>query len=72
MRLKTALKGHCFQTIEEIQDNCIRELHAITESAFQEVGNGVLPVEGTTLKGTVLKMLQNEQSSLYSKSSVFF
>jgi hypothetical protein len=24
------------------------------------------------LKGTVLKMLQNEQSSLYSKSSVFF
>jgi hypothetical protein len=44
------------------QENAIRELHAITESAFEEafqrnVGNGVSPVEGTTLKGTVLKML---------------
>ena len=34
--LKTTLKGHCFQTIEEIQENVIRELRAITESAFQE------------------------------------
>ena len=62
-KLKTTLKGR-FQTIEEIQENAIRELRAITESAFQEafqqwknVGNGVSPVEGTTLKGTVLKML---------------
>jgi len=30
------LKGHHFQTIEEIQENVIRELRAITESAFQE------------------------------------
>jgi len=30
------LKGHRFQTIEEIQENVIRELRAITESAFQE------------------------------------
>ena len=35
-KLKTTLKGHRFQTIEEIQDNAIRELRAITESAFQE------------------------------------
>jgi len=35
-KLKTSLKGHRFQTIEEIQGNAIRELGAITESAFQE------------------------------------
>jgi len=33
-QLKTTLKECCFQTIEEIQENGIRELHAITESAF--------------------------------------
>jgi len=35
-KLKTTLKGRCFQTIEEIQENAIRELHPITESTFQE------------------------------------
>jgi len=30
------LKGRRFQTIEEIQENAIRELRGITESAFQE------------------------------------
>ena len=35
-KLKTTLKGHHFQTIEEIQENVIRELRTITESAFQE------------------------------------
>jgi len=30
------LKGRRFQTIEEIQENAIRELFTITESAFQE------------------------------------
>jgi hypothetical protein len=30
------LKGRRFQTIEEIQENAIRELRAITENAFQE------------------------------------
>jgi len=30
------LKGRRFQTIEEIQDNAIRELGAIAEHAFQE------------------------------------
>jgi hypothetical protein len=34
--LKTTLKGLRFQTLEEIQENAIRELRAITESAFQE------------------------------------
>jgi len=33
---KTTLKGRRFQTIEEIQENAIRELRAITESAFQK------------------------------------
>jgi len=35
-KLKTTLKGRRFQTIEEIKENAIRELRAITESAFQE------------------------------------
>ena len=35
-KLKTTLKGRRFKTIEEIQGNGIRELRAITESAFQE------------------------------------
>ena len=35
-KLKNTLKGRRFQIIEEIQENAIRELRAITESAFQE------------------------------------
>ena len=35
-KLKTTLKGRRFQTTGEIQENAIRELRAITESAFQE------------------------------------
>jgi len=35
-KIKTTLKGRHFQTIEEIQENVIRELCTITESAFQE------------------------------------
>jgi transposase len=35
-KLKTTLKGRRFQTIEEIEENAIRELRPITESAFQE------------------------------------
>ena len=35
-KLKTTLKGRRFRTIEEIQENAIRELRAITESAFQD------------------------------------
>ena len=34
--LKTTFKGRRSQTIEEIRENAIRELRAITESAFQE------------------------------------
>jgi transposase len=36
LKIKTTLKGRRFQTTEEIQENAIRELCAITESAFQE------------------------------------
>jgi len=35
-KLKTTLKGRRFQTTEEIEENAIRELRAIIESAFQE------------------------------------
>ena len=35
-KLKTTLKGRSFQTIEEIQENALRELRAIIESAFQK------------------------------------
>jgi len=35
-KLKTTLKGRLFEAIKEIQENAIRELRAITESAFQE------------------------------------
>jgi hypothetical protein len=35
-KLKTTLKRCRFQTIEEIQENAIRELRAIIVSAFQE------------------------------------
>jgi hypothetical protein len=62
-KLKTNLKGRRFQTKEEIQENAI-ELHAITgvrsrkhSNNGRNVGNGVSPVEGTALKGTVLTVL---------------
>ena len=35
-KLKTTLKGRSFQTVEEIQENAIRELRAYVESVFQE------------------------------------
>jgi len=35
-KLKITLKGHRFQTIEEIQENVINELHTITKSALHE------------------------------------
>ena len=35
-KLKSTLKGRRFQTIEEIQENAIRERRAITESEFLE------------------------------------
>jgi hypothetical protein len=36
-KLKTTLKGRRLQTIEEVQENAIRKLRTMTESAFQEV-----------------------------------
>jgi len=35
-KLETTFKGCCFQTIQEIQENAIREIRTITESAFQQ------------------------------------
>jgi len=64
-KLKTTLKGRRFQTIEEIQENAIRENCPPSQkvrsrkhfSSGRKVGHGVSPVEGTALKGTVLKMM---------------
>ena len=46
-----------FQTVEEIEENSIRDLRAIPQNTFQErsgtgknVGRGVSRVEGSTLK----------------------
>jgi len=35
-KLKTTIKGRRFRTLEEIQENAIIELRAITQSAFQK------------------------------------
>ena len=63
-KLKTTLKGRRFQTIDEIQEKAIRELRAITESAFQEAfqqwkkrWERCIANRGTTLKGTGFKMM---------------
>jgi len=63
LRLKTTLKGRCFQTIKEIQQNAIREMPSQKvrsrkhSNNGRNVGNDVSPVEWTTLKGAMLKML---------------
>ena len=48
-----------FQTVEEIEENSIKDLRAIPQNTFQErsrtgknVGRGVSRVEGSTLKET--------------------
>jgi len=63
-KLKTTLKGRRFQTIEEIQENAIRELRAITESTFQEAfqqwkksWERRVASRGDYFEETVLKML---------------
>ena len=58
-QLKSSLKGHRFQTIEEIEENWTRDLRAIPQNKFRtrsrtgkNVGSGVSRVEGSTLKET--------------------
>jgi len=58
------LKGRRLQTVEVIQENEIRELRAITESAFQEefqqwkkCWERCIASRVDQLKGTVFKML---------------
>jgi transposase len=62
--LKTTLKGRRFKTVEEVQENSVRELRAPTESAFQEAfqhwkkrWERYIASGWITLKGKVLKML---------------
>ena len=55
--LKTILKGHHFEDIEEIKDNVTRQIRAIKMHSRKHyktgryVGNVLLLVDGTTLKG---------------------
>jgi len=63
-KLKTTSKGRRFQTIEEIKEYAIRELRAITESAFQETFQQwkkrwelCIASRGDYFEGAVLKML---------------
>jgi len=35
-KLKSSLKGRRFQTVEEIEENFIRDLRAIPQNAFQD------------------------------------
>jgi len=78
-KLKTTMKGRRFQTIEEIQENAIRELRAIKHvrsgkhpNNGRNVGNGVSPVEGITLKGTVLKMRKMSNKVFVANVRSFF
>ena len=60
-KLKSSLKGHRFQMVEEIEENSVRDHRTIPQNmlqnAFQnwkKVGHSVLRVEGSTLKETSL------------------
>jgi len=35
-KLKSSLKGHRFQTVEEIEENSVRDLRAIPQNTFQD------------------------------------
>jgi len=60
-KLKSALKGRRFQTVEEIEEISIWDLRAIPQNTFQDafqnwkkVGSGASRVERSTLKETIL------------------
>jgi len=36
LNLKSSLKGHRFQTVEEVEENSIWDLHAIPQNTFQD------------------------------------
>ena len=62
---KSSLKGRRFQTVEEIEENSIRDLRAVPQNAFQKwgererknVGSVVSTVEGSALKAISLILL---------------
>ena len=61
-KLKSSLKVRRFQRVEEMEENSIRDLRAITQNTFQDafqnwkknVGCGVSRVEGSALKEAIL------------------
>jgi len=61
VKLKSSLKGHRFQTVEEIEENSIWNLCTIPQNMFQDAFQNwkkhwgdVSRVEGSTLKETSL------------------
>ena len=64
--LKTSLKGHRFQDIEEVKENATRQLHAIKENAFQKwkkcwqrtVASGGDHFEGTVCENDVSYLIK--------------
>jgi len=65
---KSSLKGHQFQTVEEIEENSIGDLRAVLQTHSRtrfrngkNVGSSVSRVEGSTLKVTSLIKLQVKQ-----------
>ena len=60
-KLKSSLKGRRFQKVEEIEENSIRDLRAISQNTNQDAfqnwnndGSGVSRMEGSNLKETSL------------------
>jgi len=56
-KFKITLKGCCFQTIEEIQENAIRELCAITESAFQQCWTSYCHVKWSVMSDVICQTI---------------
>ena len=61
LKLKSSIKGRRLQTVEEIEENSMRDLRAILQNKFQDafqnrknIGRSVSRGEGSTLKETSL------------------
>jgi hypothetical protein len=50
-KIKTTLKGRLFQTIEEIQENAIRELRAITFQQWKKSWESYITSRGDYFEG---------------------
>jgi hypothetical protein len=78
-KLKTTLKGRRFRTIEEIQENALRDLRAIKKvrsrkhsNSERYVEDGVSPVEGLLLRGRCLQCCKMSSKVFIEKGRSFF